>query len=152
MLLGNTVADNYSNTMTKSCCSRRLFQHNDKVMLLKFSEIKWPSLVNTEISINNQQQYWRLKSTSILGCQAFLHLLPSWVHCQIYNLSGVGSIACSFMNILDWAFQFSDIMITRTVLQKATHHLDALFYCNVKLMLWWFMELTPTWKWYCLYV
>lgn len=39
------------------------------------------------------------------------------------------------MNILDCAFQFADIMIMGTVLQKATHHLDALFYCNVRLIL-----------------
>jgi len=39
------------------------------------------------------------------------------------------------MNILDRAFQFADIMIMGTVLQKATHHLDALFYCIVRLIL-----------------
>jgi hypothetical protein len=35
-------------------------------------------------------------------------------------------------------------MIMGTVLQKATHHLDALFYCNVRLILWLLMEVMST--------
>jgi hypothetical protein len=56
----------------------------------------------------------------LFGCSALAAFIDIDALRNIYNLSGVGSIACSSFTNYDWAFQFSDTMITGTVSQKAT--------------------------------